>query len=128
MRPHDIYTPLRKRADFSRVHQQGRRKSDGLLQVRVVAQPPGTTTGGLIRLGILVTKKFGSAVMRNRFKRLVRAAFRALGPDLTPGWDILVLPRAVHEAKMPEVEASLRALLGMLGIMRDRIEPDEGAS
>mgnify|MGYP001203921513 CR=1 FL=1 len=54
MRASEIYAPLRKRADFRRVHQQGRRKSDGLLQVRVAAQPPGIAAGGLIRLGIFL--------------------------------------------------------------------------
>ncbi len=128
MRAREIYAPLRKRADFRRVHQQGRRKSDGLLQVRVAAQPPDTTAGGLIRLGILVTKKYGSAVERNRFKRLVRAAIRALGPDLTPGWDILVLPREARQARMADVEASLRALLGMLGVTRNDMAGEEGES
>ncbi|HOF87118.1 MAG TPA: ribonuclease P protein component [Armatimonadota bacterium] len=128
MRASEIYAPLRKRADFRRVHQQGRRKSDGLLQVRVAAQPPGIAAGGLIRLGMLVTKKYGSAVERNRFKRLVRAAIRALGPEFTPGWDILVLPREAHQARMADVEASLRALLGLLGVMRREQAGEVGES
>lgn len=124
MRARDVYAPLRRRADISRVHQQGRRKSDALLQVRVAAQPPGATPGDVLRLGILVTKKYGSAVERNRFKRVVRAAVRALGP--APGWDILVLPREAHEAKMPDIQSSLRHLMGMLGIMRETAGQESG--
>lgn len=128
MRARDIYAPLRTRADFSRVHQQGRRKSDVLLQVRVAPRPPDAPPAGLIRLGILVTKKYGSAVARNRFKRVVRAAIRALGAGLSPGWDILVLPRAAQDATMPLVLASLHSLLGMLDLVHDPAHPEAGPS
>jgi ribonuclease P protein component len=128
MRIRDIYAPLRRRADFSRVHQQGRRKSDAVLQVRLAPRPADVPSDARIRLGILVTKKYGSAVERNRFKRLVRAAIRALGPDLTSGWDLLVLPRAAHDATMPVVLASLRSLLGMLGAVRAPALPEAGPS
>ncbi len=44
------------------------------------------------RLGITVTKKYGDAHVRNRFKRLVREGFRTLIPkDI--GYDILVRPK-----------------------------------
>jgi ribonuclease P protein component len=67
---------------------------------------------------MIVSKKYGSAVERNRFKRIVRAAFRALGPELAPGWDILVLPREAHDSSAPRMEASLRDLLGQVGTLR----------
>ena len=113
-----VYTPLRRRSDFQRVHAQGQRKGDSLLQVRVLPTPPQVPLDTPIRLGILVGKKYGSAVERNRFKRVVRAALRELRDDVQPGWDILVLPRAVREAKMQQVRDSLRALLGELGVVR----------
>ena len=112
------YTSLRRRADFSRVHVQGQRKGDALLQVRVLPRPASVTVQSPIRLGIIVSKKFGSAVERNRFKRIIRAAIRALGPEFIPDWDVLVLPREAHEVKMSEVYASLRRLLGTLGVLR----------
>jgi ribonuclease P protein component len=126
MRGNIVYTPLRLRRDFSRVHGQGLRKGDALLQVRVAPTPSPIVQTASIRLGILVTKKYGNAVERNRFKRLVRTAIRSLRDDLQPGWDILVLPRAVHEAKMPAVRESLRRLLGELGVLRAPEPPEEG--
>jgi ribonuclease P protein component len=49
---------------------------------------------GSSRLGITVTKKVGSAVVRNRAKRLVREAYRHL-PGLLPGGiDMVVIVRA----------------------------------
>jgi ribonuclease P protein component len=69
-------------------------------------------------LGIIVSKKYGSAVARNRFKRLVRAALRTLAPELTPGWDVLVLPREAKGVTMPDVLASFRQLLDKLGLLK----------
>ncbi|MHB9026179.1 MAG: ribonuclease P protein component [Armatimonadota bacterium] len=122
MRQRDLFSSLRRRADFSRVHAHGRRKGDALLQVRVLMRPPerAPSVGAPLRVGILVGKKYGSAVERNRFKRLVRAALRELGTEfITPGWDLLVLPRQAHEASMPDVRNSLQTLLQELGVLKD---------
>lgn len=117
MRAVACYTSLRRRADFSRVHRQGRRKGDALLQVRVLPHPSEISGQCPIRLGMIVSKKYGSAVARNRFKRLVRAAMRELAPELTAGWDVLVLPRESHTVTMWEVLASFRVLFGALGLI-----------
>lgn len=124
MRERAVYTPLRRKRDFGRVHTQGRRKGDARLQVRVATRPAAVQDPAPVRLGIIVGKKYGSAVARNRFKRLVRAALRTLGPALTPGWDILVLPRNdAHTANMPEILGSLQLLLGILGVIRMEPSP-----
>ena len=38
------------------------------------------------RLGLTVTKKFGRAYQRNRFKRITREAFRVSYPSLNQAW------------------------------------------
>lgn len=45
------------------------------------------------RIGITASRHFGIAVERNRFKRIVREAFRLCRPKLAAGIDINIKPR-----------------------------------
>ncbi len=47
---------------------------------------------GLPRLGITVPRKYGKAHDRNRFKRVLRAAFFHLTPQLPHGLDVHIRP------------------------------------
>ena len=53
--------------------------------MRLVYRPNGLETS---RLLITLRKKFGTAVERNRAKRLVREAYRHLKSDIQCGYDI----------------------------------------
>lgn len=46
------------------------------------------------RLGITVSKKMGKAVVRNRQKRHIKEAYRALEDGIVAGYDIVILPKA----------------------------------
>lgn len=49
---------------------------------------------GVTRLGITVTKRYGKSHERNRFKRMVREAYRLSYRELPVGLDLIVKPRA----------------------------------
>jgi ribonuclease P protein component len=78
---------LRRRREFLLVQQRGRRLYSG--EVIVLALDSGGTRP---RIGITVSSKIANAVGRNRVKRWVREAFRALAADL-PAVDLVVIAR-----------------------------------
>jgi ribonuclease P protein component len=76
---------LRSTRDFHRLRAEGRRgRSDGI--VAQVAKHDGPA-----RLGLTVGRRTGSAVVRNRLRRRLRAAFLAHGPR--EGVDVVLVAR-----------------------------------
>ena len=73
---------------------------------RVGAPTKPTNASGCARLGIVVTRKIGNAVQRNRIKRLCRECFREW-PDLVPdGIELVVIARSrAHELDLASVRA-----------------------
>jgi len=67
---------------------------------------------GLTRVGVAAGKRVGSAVARNRAKRLMREAMRQYYPRVRAGWDLLLIARAsMAPVKMQAVAAALELLL-----------------
>lgn len=62
------------------------------------------------RLGIAVGKPVGSAVIRNRRKRLVREAFRRLRHELPAHTDWVAVIRPGPEPTIEQLQQSLRHL------------------
>ena len=103
--PSPNYPPsdrLRRDAEFKQVLVNGRIYPGRECLVRIL---PNDT--GQARLGIGSPRRYGNAVRRNRFRRLVREAFRRLRPELD-ALDVLVTPRKglVH----PTLEGLVRDL------------------
>ncbi|MGB4465914.1 MAG: ribonuclease P protein component [Eubacteriales bacterium] len=72
------------------------------------------------RLGLTVTKKRGGAVIRNRIKRVLREAYRAVDTKygVKGGFIIIIVARdAAAKAKTPVVAADLAISLDALGLL-----------
>ena len=88
-RPHR----LRRRQDFQKVYQYGKRHQQVHLTLRSLRYLPDSTTEDLpaTRFGISVSQKVSKrAVVRNLLKRQVKAALRQLLPQITSGWSVVI--------------------------------------
>jgi ribonuclease P protein component len=88
---------IRRRSDFLRIQSEGERASTPhfvlLVTARQLSADCPEPSKAPSRLGVVVTKKVGNAVIRARIKRLCRECFR-LWPDLVPdGVDLVVIAR-----------------------------------
>lgn len=79
---------LRASRDIDYVKQHGRRVSTALFNL-LICRTDGMNT----RLGIVVGKRFGGAVRRNRAKRLFRELTRKVSGQLATGYSLLVFPK-----------------------------------
>ena len=93
---------LRTNADFQRVYQRRCSASDSLLLVYVCANQLDHP-----RLGLSVSRKVGTAVARNRWKRLLREAFRLSRGELPTRVDIIAIARPGAEPSFAPLKASL---------------------
>ena len=94
---------LRKRAEFTRVQQQGRRVAGRFVTLLILANDCTAP-----RLGLIASRKLGPAVVRNRAKRRLRELFRRHRETLGTGaaLDIVAIPkRELSAAPFPDVEA-----------------------
>ncbi len=110
---------LKSSTDFERVRRDGRSHAHPLVVLLARRRAPdevapgGALVGSAVtRVGFVAGKSVGSAVSRNRAKRLLREALRASAAPLAPGWDVvLIARRPLAASKLSEAKAALEPLL-----------------
>ena len=98
---------LTRSEDFKRVRRDGKSYAHPL--VVLIAQ---NNDQPRVRVGVAAGKSVGTAVYRNRAKRLLREAMRTLIPNIASHSDLILIARpALASASLTEVQEALLHLL-----------------
>lgn len=96
---------LLKRSDYLRLSQQKERVVGRYLSIDFRRAPK-------LKIGITASSKYGPAVQRNRFKRLVREAFRLDSARFPQNLEFNVFPRLyAKEASLKSIRQDMLRLL-----------------
>lgn len=120
---------LSRSAEFDRVYRHGRSTSSRFLVLYAfprerasMGDEEATEDGDereTMRLGVSVGRRVGSAVVRNRVKRLLREAFWSLDDALADGHDYVIVARPdagglAERDGLAGLQDDLRELIGKL--------------
>ena len=113
---------LSRSEDFKRVRRSGKSYAHPL--VVLVAQ--ASETKEHLKLGIAAGKTTGTAVSRNRAKRLLREAMRELIPSIASGWDLILIARpALVNASLADTRSALTNLLQRAKLLTTNENPPD---
>ena len=123
------YTTIKEHHLYNKTFQRGKRYSGKYLSVfvlrdyaakRLMRENPEKKYYN--RFGVSVTKKVGGAVQRSRVKRILRAGYRAVEPEIKTGFLVVISPRdGILAAKSTDVERELRRGFTKLEMFRDQV-------
>jgi len=108
---------LRKRSEFARVYDRRCSVSDAVLLMFVAANDLAHP-----RLGLSVSRKVGGAVVRNRWKRLLREAFRLARVEIPAGIDLIAIPRP---GARPELQPLMASIVRLSKRGREKLDRTE---
>lgn len=98
---------LTRQADIDAVYKKGRRFHARFFRIHV---KPNTLP--FSRFTVSVPRRVCTAVLRNRWKRMLKESFRLNKEKIGPGLDIVAVPtRPPEELKRPQVEFVLIELV-----------------
>ena len=97
---------LHDEADYRPVFDRGAFAADDRL---VVLALPNEL--GYCRLGVVVSRKAGNSVVRHRWKRVIREAFRRSRAELPGGFDLVVKPKRDANCESTAIAAGFAPLV-----------------
>jgi ribonuclease P protein component len=114
---------LTRSEDFKRVRRSGKSYAHPLVVLIVQAREKRSTAVSpdfseapvdqqRVKVGVAAGRTVGTAVYRNRAKRLLREAMRPLIPQIASGFDLILIARpALVTASLEETRQALLTLL-----------------
>ena len=112
---------LTRSEDFKRVRRDGKSYAHPLVVLIVLNSENNDQPR--VRAGIAAGKSVGTAVIRNRTKRLLREAMRTLLPNIASSSDLILVARpALASATLADVQRALENLLQRAKILTPKHE------
>lgn len=110
---------LKRNTDFRTAYYRGKAFVHPALIAYVRRSRVRTEEGRpVVRMGITAGKKVGKAVRRSRCRRLIRAAYDVLYPEIGGSWDIVFVARPrMLSMKSTELVPAMRQLLQEAGVL-----------
>jgi len=105
---------LTRSEDFKRVRRSGKSYAHPLvvLIVQTHDKRSSPVDQPRVKIGVAAGRTVGTAVYRNRAKRLLREAMRTLIPNLASGFDLILIARpGLVSATLEETRQALLTLL-----------------
>ena len=105
---------LTRSEDFKRVRRSGKSYAHPLVVLIVQAHDKrgGPVDQPRVKVGVAAGRTVGTAVYRNRAKRLLREAMRSLIPSIATGLDLILIARpGLVSASLEETRQALLTLL-----------------
>ena len=111
---------LRLDRDFKRVYAGKQRVDVGFLTIYALRNALAHT-----RLGVSLPRKVGTAVRRNRIKRLLREGFRLWQKQLPTSLDVVIVVRPHEPKQLREYQETLLSALRTLHSRCVKLAPDQ---
>jgi ribonuclease P protein component len=104
---------IKKNTDFQTVFKKGKQ-----IPGRGVILYYSKSNAQATRVGIVVSKKVGNAVVRSRIKRIFREIFRLNQPNIKSGYDIIIITRkSIREKSFHDIEKTFIDIMRRAGLL-----------
>jgi ribonuclease P protein component len=107
---------LTRKNDIKRVRQEGRSLANAML---VLGYLPNQLEQN--RTAVIAGRSVGGAVQRNYAKRRIRSALSTLQPELTQGYDLVLIARKpLLDSEYQYVIDGMQSLLSRAGLLKEK--------
>lgn len=112
---------------YRQIRDKGRRLTHGCLILNWLERGDRNAP----RVGFVVSRRIGSAVERNRARRLLRETFRLCQHKIKPGVDLILVARqGIEQLRQADVQVHFLRVLELAGLLRspEGLEPQGNGS